>query len=131
MRLAIKGNDTLLRYLRDDLVTLKVTCLLCRVRGRWDFDHAFERCRYRHPFFEAMKRHEQETSQLRWFQPYTACYSCALPQALCVPQEVRACEFRDMLMPLCWAMYELDPTFEWFYQTFARRFDSATDTAWK
>lgn len=127
MRLALKSNDALLRHLREDLVTLKGTCLLCRVRGRWDFDHAFERCRHRYPFFEAKKARERQTRRLRWFQPYTACYNCALPQALCVPQEVTTCEFRDMLMPLCWGMYELDPTFEWFYQTFARRFDSCID----
>jgi superfamily II DNA helicase RecQ len=61
----------------------------------------------RFEFFDA-KKQAQKQGQERggWFQPFSSCYRCFNPQVVCDQQGQGRCEFADVVMPICWAVYQ-------------------------
>lgn len=116
--------------LREWLDVLSGMCLLCRGRGRPRYDHQFDSCVYRKPFI--MAKNMREEGKARWFKPFTCCYLCALPQQYCQPTAREgnshstantSCAYPDMVMPLCWAMWENDIEGKWFETEFGQAFE--------
>ncbi|KAJ5465271.1 uncharacterized protein N7458_000957 [Penicillium daleae] len=58
-------------------------------------------------FFEA-KREAQSHGQGRggWFGRYSSCYRCFNPRVLCEQVGAGGCEFADLVMPTCWAIFQ-------------------------
>ncbi|OKO91810.1 hypothetical protein PENSUB_12978 [Penicillium subrubescens] len=58
-------------------------------------------------FFDA-KREAQSQGQGRggWFRQYSSCYRCFNPQAVCDRLGAGGCQFRDLVMPSCWAVFQ-------------------------
>lgn len=122
--------ESTMTRLREWLDVLSGTCLLCRGRGRLRYDHLFDRCVYRQPLLLA--KNKREKGKARWFKPFTCCYLCTLPQQYCQPTAREgnslggantSCEYPDMVMPLCWAMWENDVEGKWFKVEFGETFE--------
>jgi superfamily II DNA or RNA helicase len=47
-----------------------------------------------------------------WFKPFAACYLCYNPQVVCDKQTRGRCEFQDIIMPVCWAIFQKRPWVE-------------------
>jgi len=41
-----------------------------------------------------------------WFQQFNSCYRCFNPQGICDQQGQGQCRFSDLVMPICWAMFQ-------------------------
>ena len=128
----LQAHTELAQY-RLDLASVKGTCLLCRaVKSSWD--HDFSTCSRRFEVFEersrARQRHERRGR--KWLQPYTSCFWCLNPQSICQQAEQgnkggRDCEHRDVVLPLCFGVFESVEGPEWLQEQFNRRFDSIED----
>ena len=123
-------EQTELEQYRLDLASVRDLCLLCKaMRGSWD--HAFSKCPRRHEVFreknEARKRHEKRGRM--WIQPYTSCFWCLNPQSICQQAEYggrgksgRECEYRDVVLPLCFGMFRSVEGVKWLEERFEREF---------
>jgi hypothetical protein len=113
---------------RLDLASVKGTCLFCRaIRQSWD--HEFSACPRRFEVFEqrtkARQRHEQRGR--KWLQPYTSCFWCLNPQSICQRAELAGkstsvCEYRDVVLPLCYGVFESVEGVDWLQEQFGRSF---------
>jgi hypothetical protein len=101
------------RY-RDRLQELKGTCIFCRLHPHVGMNrrpqHPMRECRnqLKFAFFTARKAAEK-AGQGRsggWMSSYAGCYRCYNAQSVCDRQASGQCEFPDLVMPLCWAMYQ-------------------------
>ncbi|KAM0713375.1 hypothetical protein Q7P37_010337 [Cladosporium fusiforme] len=125
----LRAQTELAQY-RLDLASVKGTCLLCRAVGqRWE--HEFSACPRRFEVFEernkARRRHEGRGR--KWLQPYTSCFWCLNPQSICQQAELgngggRGCEHRDLVLPLCFGMFERVDGGEWLREQFDRDFEN-------
>ena len=108
----LRAHTELAQY-RLDLASIKGTCLFCRAVGQ-NWDHEFLVCPQRFELFEqrtkAKQRHEQRGR--KWLQPYTSCFWCLNPQSICQRAEligrksVGVCEYGDVVLPLCYGVFE-------------------------
>lgn len=125
----LRAHTELAQY-RLDLASVKGTCLLCRaVRQNWD--HAFSTCPRRFEVFEernkARRRHEGRGR--KWLQAYTSCFWCLNPQTICQQAEQGGrggmdCEYRDIVLPICFGVFESVEGPGWLYEQFDRKFDN-------
>jgi superfamily II DNA helicase RecQ len=128
----LRAHTELAQY-RLDLASVRGTCLLCRaVKSSWD--HDFSTCPRRFEVFEerskARQRHERRGR--KWLQPYTSCFWCLNPQSICQQAELgskggRDCEHRDVVLPLCFGVFESVEGPEWLEEQFDRKFDNIED----
>lgn len=124
----LRANAELSQY-RLNLASVKGTCLLCRSVGqRWD--HNFSTCSRRFEVFEernkARQRHQRQ--RRKWLQPYTSCYWCLNPQSICQRAELgkqggEDCEHGDVVLPLCFGIFESVDGPDWIQEHFSRKFD--------
>jgi hypothetical protein len=58
-------------------------------------------------FFDT-KRAAQSQGRGRggWFRQYSSCYRCFNPQAVCDRLGGEGCQFRDLVMPACWEVFQ-------------------------
>jgi hypothetical protein len=58
--------------------------------------------------FLTRKKQAQERGKGRggWFCKFGSCYWCFNPQVVCDQQRPGQCEFMDLVMPICWAVYQ-------------------------
>lgn len=104
-----KGRD---RF-RQRLDALRGRCMICAMLGgksgesEW---HELETCRHgsKWDFFRAKKGAvERGRQRCGWMSPYVACYGCANPQEICNAQGPATCEYRDMILPMAWALFHM------------------------
>jgi superfamily II DNA helicase RecQ len=123
----LRSHTELSQY-RLDLASVKGTCLLCRaVKARWD--HGFTSCPRRHDVFRerAQARQRHEGRGRRWLQPYTSCFWCLNPQSICQRaelggQDAGTCEHPDIVLPLCFGVFESLGGDDWLRKHFGREF---------
>ncbi|KAH1838771.1 hypothetical protein KXX55_005427 [Aspergillus fumigatus] len=61
----------------------------------------------RFKFFDAKKQAQaQGKARGGWFRKFGSCYWCFNPQVICDQQRPGRCEFIDLVMPICWAVYQ-------------------------
>ena len=123
----LRAHTEMAQY-RLDLASVKGTCLFCRaIRQSWD--HDFTACLRRFEVFEqrtkARQRHEQRGR--KWLQPYTSCFWCLNPQSICQRAELASkstsvCEYRDIVLPLCYSVFESMEGVDWLQEQFGRSF---------
>lgn len=128
----LRDHTELAQY-RLDLASVTGTCLFCRtVKHGWD--HDFSACPRRFEVFEerkkARQRHEQQGR--KWLQLYTSCFWCLNPQSICQRAElggkgVGACEHRDIVLPLCFGLFESVEGADWLEEHCSRRFTTIQD----
>jgi superfamily II DNA helicase RecQ len=113
---------------RLDLASVKGTCLLCRAVGE-QWDHGFSACPQRFGVFEQRKKAKQrhEGRGRKWLQPYTTCFWCLNPQAVCqraesIGKDVGVCEHKDIVLPLCFGIFESVSGVDWLKEHFGRAF---------
>lgn len=115
---------------RLDLASVKGTCLLYRA-VKQDWNHGFSTCPRRFEVFEerskVRRRHEERG--LKWLQLYTSCFWCLNLQSICQQAELgakggRECEYRDIILPLCFGVFESVEGPGWLEEQFDRMFDS-------
>lgn len=116
------GPDEVLRqdHVRDqvlggyerDLEAMLGICLYCRLLGR-TFDHVPGACSRRFDWInaknEALRTRKGEGK--KWIRQYVACWKCYQPQEVCRAadpehEEAAGCRFPDMVMPLCYGVYQ-------------------------
>lgn len=130
--MAYTGPQTVLqqRMMDDDLIdrfvlglrAMSGCCLLCRIKDKSQpFNHAPDDCKNKWGWIRAKKRVLDicQKQGREWMADYTACFMCYLPQNICERASVEAtvensqaviCEFRDMIIPICFgAFYAVGP----------------------
>ncbi|RHZ43201.1 uncharacterized protein CDV56_101253 [Aspergillus thermomutatus] len=61
----------------------------------------------RFEFFDAKKQAQEEgKGRGGWFGKFSSCYWCFNPWVVCDQQRPGRCEFTDLVMPICWAVYQ-------------------------
>lgn len=71
--------------------------------------HSMERCgneaRYR--YFDSKKQaNAHGKGRGGWFRGYSSCFQCFQPQKICDQRWRGGCEFPDLVLPLCWAVFQ-------------------------
>lgn len=114
------------RYERD-FETMVGTCLLCRAQER-RFNHAPQACPRRWSWIRA-KQAAIEARQKEgrpWIEKFIVCWTCYQPQDICrvadPASEESECRFPDMVMPLCYGVFQRPGQRKWFKQHFKRVF---------
>ena len=101
---------------------------------RVGWDHSFSTCPRRFEVFEernkARQRHEGRGR--KWIQPYTSCFWCLNPQSICQQAELRGrrgseCEHRDVVLPLCFSVFQSAEGLGWLEERFGREFEVVED----
>lgn len=118
-----------LARLREDLITVRGSCLLCRGLGQ-QWNHPFSSCTRRHEVFQERGQVQQRYQQRgrRWLPPYTACFWCLNPQSVCsradseLGREKQQCEDKDVILPLCYGIFYSVDGPRWLEEHFGRRF---------
>lgn len=73
--------------------------------------HSMEQCgnEQRYRYFDSKKQaNAQGKGRGGWFSGYSSCYKCFQPQRICDPRWRGGCEFPDIVLPLCWAVFQKD-----------------------
>ena len=124
----LQEQSELAQY-RLDLASVKGTCLLCRAM-RVDWNHAFLTCPQRFEVFRERNKARQryEGRGRKWIQPYTSCFWCLNPQSICQQAELGGksggeCEYRDVVLPLCYGVFQSVEGLGWLQERFERRFN--------
>jgi superfamily II DNA helicase RecQ len=88
-------------------------CMLCKIlRPGGEWDHSLEGCQVGHKweYIRCKEKVVVGSKRQGWMKEYTACYRCGQPQRVCRGWERdgggRECEFRDLVMPVVWALWE-------------------------
>jgi superfamily II DNA helicase RecQ len=114
---SVRRHDRLDQEIRTEfeaaMRSMVGSCLLCRVKNR-DFHHTAGSCSRRFEWVKAKKRvlADCQREGKGWIDQFTACYMCLMPQTMCHradpeagEQETPACQYRDLVLPLCWAAF--------------------------
>lgn len=89
------------------------SCLLCRVKNK-DFHHTGSSCSRRHEWLRSKKKVLADCARegKGWIEKFVACYMCLMPQTMCRradpetgEQETNGCQYRDLVLPLCWGAF--------------------------
>lgn len=131
---SLQNDHMMLANYRQDLAAVRGTCLLCRVIGeRWD--HRFTSCSRQQEIFDQRKQARQRSGAKgrQWLQPYSACFWCLNPQSVCHRADVRerrrseSCEDGDVVLPLCYGIFQREDERQWLQDRFGRSFESVED----
>lgn len=120
---------TELAQYRQDLATVRGSCLLCRGRDQ-PFDHPFHLCSDRFAVFDARNaaRERHAKNKQKWLPAYSACFYCLNPQSICTRAHSSGlphstCEDGDIVLPLCYgAFVGLSYGPPWFQAHFQQSF---------
>ena len=110
----VQRNSQQLQGYKDYLQALRGTCLICWILPKSSPDpgsHPFMQCwsSQRQVFLQAKKRAQQEGAQHGgWIQWFAGCFSCYNPQIICSQQGQGGCQYPDLVMQACWAIYQKD-----------------------
>jgi superfamily II DNA helicase RecQ len=116
----------------EDLIAAAGTCMLCRAAGE-AWDHRFGLCQRRHEVFRARDRAKNAYRRRRrkWIQAYMACFWCYNPQAICQradqEQEQAECRFSDIVLPLCYGIFQGVGSTKWLLERFGKDFEDIDD----
>jgi hypothetical protein len=137
--IAFTGPDEVLRqdHVRDrvlesyehDLEIMLGSCLYCRLLGR-PFTHAPDTCPRRFDWIRAKNAAYQARKKegKHWITRYVACWRCYQPQGLCRAADPEhadtVCRFPDLVMPLCYGVYQRPGGRDWLQKHFQRRFQT-------
>ncbi|KAF1982998.1 hypothetical protein K402DRAFT_180401 [Aulographum hederae CBS 113979] len=118
------GNTLLRKYTKQTaedrerfiwgLELLDGSCVICRLLGdEKQAEHTLDRCRSasKWRFFDAKKAAQKEARRVRkgWLSSFGACFGCGNVQSICGKQAGGGCRFKDLVMPLSWAvLYKAD-----------------------
>ncbi|KAF1980547.1 hypothetical protein K402DRAFT_426145 [Aulographum hederae CBS 113979] len=118
------GNTLLRKYTKQTaedrerfiwgLELLDGSCVICRLLGdEKQAEHTLDRCRSasKWRFFDAKKAVQKEARRVRkgWLSSFGACFGCGNVQSICGKQAGGGCRFKDVVMPLSWAvLYKAD-----------------------
>jgi hypothetical protein len=100
-----------LEYYQDRLNLLRGSCPICRLLGpvgSGGYWHTLDDCRSnsKRRFFQAKKEAIQAGKKRGgWLAEYGACFRCGNIQAACEQQGRDGCRHKDLIIPLCWALY--------------------------
>lgn len=126
----LRAYSELARY-REDLAAVQGTCLLCRAREE-AWDHLFSQCQGRHSVIQERNKAQQRYKEKgkRWLQPFTGCFWCLNPQSICQRAELGTegnqgrCEHSDVVVPLCYGLFDSIGGALWLRRYFERAFTS-------
>jgi hypothetical protein len=103
--------DRELSQYEKDLETMMGCCLYCRVEGK-PFEHSATTCARRHDWIRAKTKalRECQGKNKEWMDRFAVCWKCYQPQEICRAadpeyEEVTACQFPDMVIPLCFGAF--------------------------
>lgn len=72
--------------------------------------HAFPACPNPEQFcYMNAKRHAAKQAQRQrrgWFPRFITCWMCYNPQVVCDQQGQSQCEYPDLVLPICWAIFQ-------------------------
>ncbi|PWN39823.1 P-loop containing nucleoside triphosphate hydrolase protein, partial [Ceraceosorus guamensis] len=114
-----KMHQDLERY-EDNLLAVAGSCVMCRATGN-DSNHQTHQCPI---YFEDFKAARDQIA------PYHACFWCYNPQAICkraCGQEAAACRFKDVVLPICFAVFASGRRGKWLKEKTKRSFKSAAE----
>jgi Orsellinic acid/F9775 biosynthesis cluster protein D/Helicase conserved C-terminal domain/DEAD/DEAH box helicase len=102
-------------------------CLYCRAMAR-PFEHRAGACPRRWDWIKAKKDVLDECKRQgkEWMAAYVVCWKCFQPQEICrvadVEEEESECQYPDMVIPLCYGVYQGVGGPRWIFERFGRRF---------
>ena len=108
----VQQDSQQLQDYKDYLQALQGTCLICQILPKSSPDprpHPFIQCwsLKRRDFFQAKKQAQHEGAQHGgWIQRFAGCFGCYNPQIVCSQQGQGGCQYPDLIMQACWAMYQ-------------------------
>ena len=120
-RLAQQVRDEHIRYqlFISQLQRYQGVCMICFVMTG-EAGHSFDGCRSanKYRFFDAKKQAQNAAEEARrsgrrrggWLSKFSACFKCGNPQRICPNQGQGVCTYGDIVIPTCWAGYQVD---EW------------------
>jgi superfamily II DNA helicase RecQ len=120
-------QDQALDRYKQDLEAVAGTCLSCRMQGR-RFNHTPCSCSRRFYWIRAKDEAYQarKSEGKEWIQRYVACWKCYQPQDICrvadPEHEEIECRFPDLVMPLCYGVYQRPGGQQWLQKHFGRSF---------
>jgi superfamily II DNA or RNA helicase len=107
-------------YIRR-LSQIQGQCMLCRILvGGSEWKHELSKCsrmdKWR--YFACRKAVVEKSRGRGWIKSYMACYLCGQPQRICktwekTEREGWMCEYRDLVMPAVWGLWESVVEREW------------------
>lgn len=115
-QLVQQHNQEIARRLQrfiNGLDLLRGSCILCQFDGngkRSSAEHLLDQCpspdKWR--FLSAKQAAIQQGRQQRggWLARYRACYGCGNIQTICPQQGRGGCRYKDIVMPLCWKVFD-------------------------
>ena len=129
-RARLEEQTELSRYV-EDLAAVRGSCLLCRATGQ-QWDHAFFACDRRFKVFRKRDeiRNRHKARGRAWLQPFAACFWCWNPQSVCPRADrdgnngIGKCKNGDVVLPLCYGVYERAGGRGWLHERFGREFES-------
>lgn len=116
----IRQESQQLQDYEDYLQALHHTCLICQILPLTSPDqrpHPFLQCwnPQRQVFLQAKKQAQQEGAEHGgWIQRFAGCFRCYNPQVVCSRQGQGGCQYPDLVMQACWAIYQRKPWREGF-----------------
>ncbi|KAF9767808.1 hypothetical protein IL306_014962 [Fusarium sp. DS 682] len=120
--------DRELSQYEKDLETMMGCCLYCRVEGK-PFEHSATTCARRHDWIRAKTKalRECQGKNKEWMDRFAVCWKCYQPQEICRAadpeyEEVTACQFPDMVIPLCFGAFSRPGRTQWFLKHFNQSF---------
>lgn len=125
-------NEEVFRRYRTDLEEMAGICLYCRTRAL-DFEHGPGSCRLKWDWIRA-KSEALKIGRGKgrgWMEKYVACWKCYQPQDICRAADPdgdeTACRFPDMVMPLCYGVFQRAGAERWLQKHFGVRFSKQID----
>jgi superfamily II DNA helicase RecQ len=93
----------------------KGTCLICQLlRGGQGVGHTLDTCRRVDKWRFIRAKEAAVKGRRGWMKDHVACWSCGQLPALCDGlRGVKGCEFRDMVLPGSWAMFQMGHLWGW------------------
>lgn len=127
LRQAKVCDEELGRY-EKDLETMRGRCLYCRVEGR-PFEHTATACARRFDWIRAKTKALQDCKNRGrdWMDRFAVCWTCFQPQEICRSADPEyegdtSCQFRDMVIPLCYGAFSRPGRTRWFLKHFNQSF---------
>jgi hypothetical protein len=96
------------------------------------FEHRGGACPRRWDWIKAKKDVLDECKRQgkEWMAAYVVCWKCFQPQEMCrvadVEEEESECQYPDMVIPLCYGVYQGVGGPQWILERFGRRFHDET-----
>lgn len=142
----IRDRERAVRRYVESLRALQGRCVICRLDGIGGFadgvskgdHHSFPDCRdpMKYRFFDAKKKVIAEGKRrferpihgrMGWLAMFTACFKCGNPQPICPQQGSGECPYRDIVFPICYAVYQWEFFRKELQRVAERRFENENE----